>query len=194
VEKAPLLGGSTVYSYGILFVPNNHLLREAGVQDSVEAGREYMLYLGAERQSLPHVEAFLQTAPEALEYFQKTGGVDFYPVKGLPDHYYPVAPGSIEFGRGLQVRPFETAKLGEYQKLLRHSPYIERVTFEEMAAWGGRNNEKNWDHAVSAQREKDDVRTFGAALAGSMLHGAIQRGAQVFVGAAVERLVVEDGR
>src|SRR5579871_2275276 len=74
VEKAPLLGGSTVYSYGILFVPNNHLQRAQGVADSTQAGRDYMLYLGAERQSSEHVDAFLETAPEALEYFENTGG------------------------------------------------------------------------------------------------------------------------
>src|SRR5581483_6396863 len=92
VEKAPLLGGSTVYSYGILFVPGNHLQRDASVQEAPNAGREYMLYLGAERQSIEHVDAFLSTAPKALEYFAQHGGVQFYLVKGLPDHYYPVAP------------------------------------------------------------------------------------------------------
>jgi 3-oxosteroid 1-dehydrogenase len=194
VEKAPLLGGSTVYSYGILWVPNNHLQRRAGVPDATEEGRRYMLYLGAERQWLGHVDAFLEYAPRALEYFERVGGVPFYPVKGLPDHYYPVAPGSIEFGRNVQVQPLSTADLGEWRDKLRHSPYVERVTFEEMAQWGGRNNEKNWDHALIAQREADDVRTFGSALSAGMLRGAIGKGVRIMLGTAAERLVVEDGR
>ena len=40
VEKAPLLGGSTVYSYGILWIPNNHLEKRAGIADSTDDGRQ----------------------------------------------------------------------------------------------------------------------------------------------------------
>jgi 3-oxosteroid 1-dehydrogenase len=194
LEKAPLLGGSTVYSYGILWVPNNHLETRAGIEDSSDDGRRYMLYLGAERQWLGHVEAFLRYAPEALEYFERVGGVPFYLVNGLPDHYFPIAPGSLRFGRNVQVQPFPTAGLGEWQGKLRHSPYVERVTFEEMAQWGGRNNEKNWNHALIADREAGDIRTFGSALGAAMLTGALKSGANVLLGAGALRLLVEDGR
>ena len=193
VEKGSQLGGATVYSYGILWVPNNHLEKRHGVADSTEAGRDYMLYLGAGRQSVPHVEAYLQYAPEALEYFERIGEICFYPVRGLPDHYYPVAPGSLEFGRNVQVEPFPAATLGEWQSLLRHSPYIERVTFEEMAQWGGRNNEPNWDHALIAEREQEDIRTFGAALAGSFVRAGLRKGVQFSSSTSAERLIVEDG-
>jgi 3-oxosteroid 1-dehydrogenase len=193
LEKAPLIGGSTVYSYGILWVPNNHHQRRMGVPDSTDEARRYMTFLGAGRQWEEHVETYLEYAPVALEYFERVAGVPFYPVQGLPDHYYPTAPGSLPFGRNVQVEPFPATTLGEWQARLRHSPYVERVTFEEMARWGGRNNEQNWDRAVLAERELQDVRTFGAGLAGYFLCAALRRAVPLLVDTPVERLVVERG-
>ncbi|HLQ34282.1 MAG TPA: FAD-dependent oxidoreductase [Chloroflexota bacterium] len=194
VEKSELLGGSAAHSYGILWVPVNHLEGREGVDDSPEQARRYLLWLGAERQSLEHVDAYLRYAPEALEYFERVGGIQFYPIKGLSDHFYPVGPGTTEFGRCIQVRPFEAAALGGWQPLLRHSMYVERVTWEEMARWGGRNNERNWDHTVLAERQAKDIRTFGAGLVGSFLAGGLRRGVKIFNSTLIQRLVVEDDR
>src|SRR4051812_43028905 len=62
VEKTPLLGGTTAYSYGILWVPGNYLQEQAGLQDSIADARDYMHFLGAGRESVQHVEAYLQHA------------------------------------------------------------------------------------------------------------------------------------
>lgn len=193
VEKTPLLGGSTTYSYGILWVPNNHLLRAQGIADSLDQGRAYMTYLGGGREWPEQVEAYLRYAPEALAYFERVGEMAFYAPRRLSDHFYPGAPGSLEFGRSLQVQPFPARTLGDWQPLLRHSPYVERVTIEEMAAWGGRNNEKDWDQAVIAQREAEDIRTFGAGLAGYFLRAARNKGVRALLETSAERLIVEDG-
>jgi 3-oxosteroid 1-dehydrogenase len=193
VEKTPLLGGSTTYSYGILWVPNNHLQEQAGVADSVEQGRASMHYLGGGRQWDGHVEAYLRYAPEALAYFARVGDMRFYLPRQLSDIFYPMAPGSLQFGRSVQVEPFPAQTLGDWQPLLRHSAYVERVTIEEMAKWGGRNNEKDWDQAVLAQREAEDIRTFGAGLAGYFLRAARDKGVRVMTETNAERLIVEDG-
>ena len=193
LEKSDLLGGSTAHSYGILWVPNNHLEKGQGIEDSADLSRRYMLWLGGERQSLEHVDAYLRYAPEALEYFEGVGDIPFYPI-GLSDHFYPVADGTLEFGRNIQVKPFDASQLGEWQPRLRHSRYLERITWDEMKQWGGRANERNWDHVLLAEREANDVRTFGAGLVGHFLRAAIQRGVNIWNSTSVDELVVEDGR
>jgi 3-oxosteroid 1-dehydrogenase len=42
LEKEPLVGGSTAMSGGILWIPGNALMAEAGVPDSPELGLEYL--------------------------------------------------------------------------------------------------------------------------------------------------------
>ena len=93
---------------------------------------------------------------------QESGQVCFYPVSGLPDHYFrlPRAPSSSGAASRSSLSPLTPLAIGDH---LRHSPYVERVTFEEMARWGGRNNEKDWDRAILAEREEHDIRTFGTA-------------------------------
>src|SRR4029077_3234880 len=45
IEKAPVVGGATGYSYGGLWAPNNMLQRAAGMDDSDEQGLEYLRFL-----------------------------------------------------------------------------------------------------------------------------------------------------
>jgi 3-oxosteroid 1-dehydrogenase len=46
VEKAPVVGGATAYSYGGLWAPNNKLQRAAGMDDSDEQGLAYLRSFG----------------------------------------------------------------------------------------------------------------------------------------------------
>ena len=39
LERADVLGGTTAYSSGWVWVPNNHLARAAGIEDSTETLR-----------------------------------------------------------------------------------------------------------------------------------------------------------
>ena len=42
VEKQPLIGGSTGFSGGVWWVPNNPVMKRAGVADSAERARQYL--------------------------------------------------------------------------------------------------------------------------------------------------------
>jgi len=63
-----------------------------------------------------------------------------------------------------------------------------------MAAWGGRAGYRNWDRAAIAQREADDVRTFGAGLAGHFFKAVLDRKVPVRVETKASRLIVENDR
>lgn len=193
LEKRNELGGATVDSYGILFVPNNHLQDSLGIDDSIEDARKYMYWMGAGLESSEHVENYLRFAPIALQYFAEEHKIPFYIVQNLADHHFPKAPGTRIFGRMLQVHPFAGDLLGRFQPLLAHSRYIERATFEEVSTWGGRHRQDDWDKELLEEREAKDMRTWGAGLAGYFLAAAIASGVNILNNASLERLVMEDG-
>ncbi|MBV9119089.1 MAG: FAD-binding protein [Chloroflexi bacterium] len=113
----------------------------------------------------------------------------FYLLEGHPDHAYP-APGSRASGRNVQVRPFAAGSLGPWQSRLEFTPYQHgRITFEEMAAWGGRAGYRDWDHEVLAEREAKDIRTFGSGLAGHFVKAALDAGITFRTDARVDRLL-----
>ena len=195
LEKSSKVGGTTTWSYGIVWVGASHLARARGIEDSVEETRAYLDYLGGGRNDPEVTRSFVEHAPQALGFFEQTAQVPFYVVDELPDHYYPLGAGSKPLGRSHQVRPFAAKTLGAWQKRLELTPYgHSRVTFEEMASWGGRAGYRQWDHAVIAEREAQDVRTFGGALAGHFLKAALDRGIPIRPETRVLRLIVENGR
>ncbi len=103
LEKAPRLGGLSGFGGGEVFVPNNHKMRELGIEDSDEAGRKYLAFVGAGFQQPLHFEKLLATCKEAVEYYEREAGVRWIAVEGLPDYYYPKVEGSHAGGRYLTV-------------------------------------------------------------------------------------------
>lgn len=190
LEKTSRVGGQTAWSQGIVWVGNTG----AAPDDSAADTRAYLDYLGAGRADPDVTASFVEHAPRALRFFQERG-VALYPVESLPDHWFPLGAGSKPGGRSHQVQPFEAQSLGEWRRRLEFTPYGHgRVTFEEMASWGGRAGYRNWDRGVIAQREADDVRTFGAGLAGHFFKAVLDHHVPVRVDTKASRLVVEEDR
>jgi len=195
LEKASRVGGTTAWSYGIVWAGANHLQQGIGIPDTAAETGAYLEYLGGGRNDPGVTASFIANAPRALRYFEQSARVPFYVVEKLPDHYFPFGGGSKPSGRSIQVRPFEARTLGEWQARLEMTPFDHgRITFEEMAAWGGRAGYRNWDRSVIAAREAADIRTFGAALAGHFVKAALDRRISIRTDADVDRLIVEDGR
>jgi len=189
LEKDRLLGGGTALSAGGLWAGCNHLQRGAGLADSREAVLNYLNFVGGGSSEPAHVEAFVDHAPVALEYFERCG-VKTQLVLGFPDHYYPVAPGSMERGRTLEAQPISVHEVGEWGAKIRDS-HIDphRVSVGEFLASGGLVNKKGRDPALLAEREAKGIRTCGAALIVHLLKANLVRGTQVFLSTPIERLL-----
>jgi 3-oxosteroid 1-dehydrogenase len=193
LEKSPLLGGTTTWSLGIVWVGNSHLAGANGVVDTAADTRAYLDYLGGGRNDPEITQSYVDHAPKALHFFETVAHVPFYLVEKLPDHYYPAGEGSRPSGRSHQVRPFEASSLGQWQTSLDRTPYRHgRLTFEEMTSRGGMAGQ--WDKALVAEREAKDVRTFGGALAGYFLKAVIDRHIPIRNETEVSRLVVDQGQ
>jgi 3-oxosteroid 1-dehydrogenase len=102
LEKAAALGGGTVHSYGLIWIGQNHLARDAGIADSRDDVLAYMRFLGGGAVDEARLEAFVAGSPEVLQFFADCG-IRFQLVRGVTDHYYDTAPGSHAAGRTVEA-------------------------------------------------------------------------------------------
>jgi 3-oxosteroid 1-dehydrogenase len=194
LEKDRLLGGGTALSAGGLWAGCNHLAKAEGRSDSRQAVLDYLNFVGGGASEPAHVEAFVDYAPVALEHFDRCG-VKTQIVHAFPDHYYPVAPGSVDVGRTLEARPISLDELGEWGAKIRDS-HIDphRVTVSEFLASGGLVNRRARSATLLAEREANRIRTCGAALVAQLVKACLARNVAIFAQAPVEGLIRDGAR
>ncbi len=196
LEKAPKLGGVCAYGGGEVFVPNNAKMRELGIEDSDEAGRRYFEFLAAGFADAELQTKLLSTMKSAVSYFEKEAGVRWIAVQGLPDYYYPDAPGSHAGGRYLCVELFEGAQLGEWQTRTFLTPHFPLgVQHHELYEWGGLAKVTQWNFELLGERIAKDLRAWGQGMMGWFLKAAlVDRGIPAHVNTPVRELVMDAGR
>ena len=194
LEKAGLLGGGTVNSYGLIWVGQNHLARAAGYDDNRDDVIAYMRFLSGGFLDEERMATFVDRGREALQFFEACG-VRFRVVRGLTDHYFGTAPGTRAVGRSLEVELISGYDLGDWrERVLTPHDVPCFVTAEEQVAWGGINNFSRWDQAIVGDRKARDMRGKGLGLICHFLNVLRGRGVPVLTDQPVERLAVEDGR
>lgn len=191
LEKDRLLGGTTALSAGGIWAGCNHLARAAGIADSKRDVFDYVRFVAGGAAEEDMLNAFVETAPVALEYFERCG-IQIQLVDGLPDHYFPVAPGAKANGRMMEPAPISVSELGPYAGRIRDSridPHRERV--EEFVRWGGVVNRKAHDHALLAERESLRIRTCGPALVAHFVKALMARGIPIIPETGMDKLSFE---
>jgi len=143
LEKASTLGGSTVHSYGLIWVGQNHLAQAAGYRDARDEVAAYLRFLGGGNVDDDRLGAFVDCSPDALKFFEKCGA-NFRVVCGVTDHYYGQAPGSHAAGRTIEADLIPGSDLGDWRERVATPDVPWFVTAEEQVAWGGINSFSGW--------------------------------------------------
>src|SRR5215831_5696535 len=73
LEKASLLGGGTVNSYGLIWVGLNHLAKAAGHEDNRDDVIAYMRFLSGGFLDETRMQIFVDHGHEALQFFETCG-------------------------------------------------------------------------------------------------------------------------
>ena len=119
VEKAPVIGGTTALSEGMIWIPCNGAGRRAGVTDSREAALEYLASAAGEYFVAPRAARFVDTAAEMLDYMEANSHARFILALGSCD-YHPELPGACLGGRAFDPDPFDGRRLGaDFRRLRR---------------------------------------------------------------------------
>ncbi len=122
LEKGPRLGGVTAYSGGQIWFPATRLAAALGIVDSLADASLYLEHLGSGYSQPAARDAYLNGSV-AAEAFLSDLGVELEVIRGLPDYFYPHAPGSAAEGRYLEPAPFASRRLGAWLHRLDVSPH-----------------------------------------------------------------------
>ncbi len=130
IEKTAFVGGTTAWSGGMVWIPANAKMKEAGLTDSVTDAVQYLAATVPEAANASLRAAFLARGPEAVAYLEANTEVRLQPVKTYPD-YYPERLGATAGGRVLEPVAFDGTRLGAHFARLR-APLPEFTLFGGM--------------------------------------------------------------
>lgn len=206
IEKMPLVGGSTAMSGGVMWLPANPLMAEAGIPDSVESGLEYFAATVGEVGPVSTEErrrAYIEGGSELVTLLRDKG-MSFERADGYSD-YYSDSPGGNDRGRSIEPKAFDAKRLGEWRSqvmpgMAKHIGFVVKTnelrqiqhfnrTFGNFVR-AGMVAARTWGSKALGK----DLWTNGAALIGQMLRISLEEGARVWTSTPLERLVVEGGR
>jgi 3-oxosteroid 1-dehydrogenase len=209
VEKQALIGGATGMSGGMMWLPNNPLMRAEGIPDSHEEGMAYFDDVVGdigEASSPARREVFLTAGYEMIDFLVGKG-VRLVRCPGYTD-YYPNHKGGNAAGRSVEGIPYDAAALGDWSdKLQRMDKNWNRgfvVKTNELRSVGYFNRSPRafavamrvFARTWAARLRRRDMLTNGASVIGQMLKSLIESRGEppIWTNTAMDDLIVEDGR
>jgi len=121
IEKTDRYGGASAISGGALWIPNNHIIKGAGVPDTHELARQYLDSTIGDRVPEELKETYITRGPEMLRFlYNKTKHMRFQYAKGYSD-YYPEKPGGLSQGRSIEPLIFDLTKMGSLANSMRRA-------------------------------------------------------------------------
>ncbi len=209
IEKSDCVGGTTAVSGGMVWIPANPKMRDAGIEDSIDNARSYLDHCAPATRDPAVREAFLAHGPEAIAYLEERTALLLRPVTNYPD-YYPNLPGATLGGRVLEPVDFDGYTLGRSFGLLRW-PLAEFMLFGGMMI--ARADLPHFRSVLRSPRAALRVarlildyawqRLFaprgtrlvlGNALIGQLFKSALDLRVKLQLGVRAARVVMEDGR
>lgn len=100
LEKAAAAGGTTGISGGGIYIPNNYVMEEMGIEDSREEALTYLEHATFGQGDMDLLEKYVDTCNEVVEYI-RDNGVEEWRVSGMFQDYYPDFPGGKATGRNI---------------------------------------------------------------------------------------------
>jgi len=192
-EKAETVGGTSAWSGGQIWIPNNPHELAAGKEDSRDKALTYLMSLSHGMIDQAMAEAFIDTGPEMVNFLEERTPVEFYTIGEFPD-YHPEFPGGLpEGGRTLECPTYPYGELGAWKDRVGTSPYYPDFTFTIGETTLGKSVPTPASPEVKEQRRRDDERGMGLALIGRLLKGCLDRGIEPHTNARALELVIENG-
>lgn len=215
LEKTEYLGGTTAYSAGTCWVPDNRYQRQDGNTDDRQRAERYLEAVVGDKAPREGWQAYLDHAPKMLDEMQELG-IGFLRSPAVVD-YHSELPETGKTGRALEPEPFDGRRLTPEQFRRVRPPVPEFALMNgtlmlrrsEVASllklFNGSASERARATALAARLglrwAADRLRyprgtrlVMGNGLVAGLYHQCLQRGAQFLFGAHTDALLTEGGR
>lgn len=209
LEKAPVFGGTTALSGGVLWVPLTHHGRAQNPGDSVQSVREFLQSETGRFYDSESVEAFIAHGPQMVDFLERETSMKFVPTL-YPD-YHPTAPGGADVGRSILAQAYDIRGLGKDMDRLK--PPLKTITFIGMMFNSSNADLKHFFRATKslssalyvARRLLNHVKelvlyrravqvTSGNALAARLAKSALDLGIPILTSTPVARIAMVGDR
>lgn len=209
VEKEAVYGGTTAFSGGVLWVPNNPHAQKQGIQDSRDEAMKYLKNEAGEHFDAEAAAVFFDNGPKMVEFFERETAVKFVPTL-YPD-YHPDVDGGVDIGRSILAAPFDIRELGDEMTRLR--PPLKTITFMGMMFNSSNADLKHFFNVTKsptsfvyvakrlgihmkelALYKRGTNVTSGNALAARLAKSAFDLNIPIFTQTSAKQLLLEEGK
>ena len=192
-EKHSQVGGTTAWSGGMIWIPNNHHERALGVEDSRESALQYIMSLSHDMIEPRLAEAFLDAGPLMVRYLDENTPVHFRPIPDFPDYHAEHPGGHPQGGRSLDCPLFSFHELGAWADRVTKSPYYPTPHLSMDDTNLGQARPQPPSAAEMERRAANDERGCGQALVGRLLRACLDRGLHPQTDCRATDLMLHDG-
>jgi succinate dehydrogenase/fumarate reductase flavoprotein subunit len=144
IEKAPLFGGTTARSEGMIWVPMSRQARDASKDDSAMAALTYLGAVAGNHLDRAKSASYLAAAPGMLEFMQRQSRIRYALASSLD--YASESPGATAGTRSLSVQPMDGRTFGKIFDQVR-PPLRSTLAFGGMTVTSG-----DFPHVLKAHR------------------------------------------
>jgi 3-oxosteroid 1-dehydrogenase len=191
-EKNDKLGGTSAWSGGHLWIPNNGLPGSAE-GDSEEEAMTYMMSLGRGVLDEALARSLVHNGPEMVRFLNENAHTEFFVTEDFPDYHPSNAGGRPGGGRTIEVAIFPFAELGEWADKVTMSPYLAPyLTMSETPL--GATVPKPPSAEEIERRAIRQERGSGQGLVGRLLRANLEAGVDLHLEHRAKRFIVEESR
>ncbi|WP_437882791.1 FAD-dependent oxidoreductase [Pseudomonas sp. LRF_L74] len=208
-EKDATFGGASAWSGGWMWLPRNPLARRAGIEEDIEQPRTYLRHELGERYNAELIDAFLQSCPDMVDFFERNTALQFADGNAIADMHGD-SPGAATGGHQVIAAPYDGRQVEDLLPRLRKT--MRETSFMGMPIMAGADLAAFMNLTRSASAFAHVTRRFlthlyhlarygramhlvnGVALVARLARSAADLGVDLRENAPVERLLLEDGR
>ena len=191
-EKGDLIGGTTAWSGGQVWIPNNPHMPEVGIEDSREKALTYIMSLSRDMLDESLIESYVDAGPAMVTFLEKHTPVQFYAVQGMPDYHPEFPGGSVEGGRTIECPLYPFQELGEWEHKVTPSPYFANPNITMSETPLGKAIPEIPSEEELSRRSEENERGCGQALIGRLLRACLDQNIEIRTGCGVKELIVEE--
>lgn len=208
IEKTDMYGGSSAMSGGSVWIPNNHLMADNGVDDSREEALTYLKHITRGDVPDEKIETYVDVSPEMIRYMEEKTRLELICMPKYAD-YYPESPGGKPGGRACEADHFDAKLLeDEFERLRPPAPQelvLNRMSMTATEArtiltgapgWIGMTVKmmlRYWlDIGWRMRTTRDRTLSLGNALAAMLRRSLMDRNVPLWLNTAAKEFVVEN--